>query len=207
MTSRFIKRAFDLTVSFVGLLVASPLIVLLAVLVRWDLGRPVFFTQERPGLHGEPFRLVKFRTMNNRADAHGNVLPDEARLTKVGALLRKWSLDEIPELWNVLVGDMSLVGPRPLLMEYLPLYSERQARRHDIRPGLTGLAQVSGRNGLSWEEKFDLDVYYVEHWSLAMDFGILFRTVLQVLSAKDVSAKGHATMPPFTGTRKRVQGL
>jgi len=196
----WVKRAFDFVVSLLCLILLSPLMALISVLVYCDVGRPVLFVQERPGLHGVPFRLRKFRTMRTLVDQDGVPLPDEQRLTRIGTFLRRWSLDELPELWNVLVGEMSLVGPRPLLMEYLPLYTERQARRHLMKPGLTGLAQVSGRNNLSWEEKFELDAYYVEHWSLALDFVILMKTVWQVLSGTGVNAQGHATMPPFTGT-------
>lgn len=202
-----LKRIFDVIVSLLGLVLLSPLLLLISVIVLFDVGSPVLFAQERPGVNGVPFTLRKFRTMRNTRTSEGELLPDEGRLTRVGALLRKWSLDELPELWNVLKGEMSLVGPRPLLMEYLPLYNEQQARRHLMKPGLTGLAQVSGRNSLSWEEKFELDVYYVEHWSLALDFVILLRTFLQVLSGNGVNAQGHATMPPFTGSENRAQGF
>lgn len=196
----WLKRTFDVLASVLLLLLLSPLMALIAIVVFFDVGRPVIFMQERPGLYGNSFKLKKFRTMRMMVDQDGVPLPDEKRLTRVGSFLRRWSLDELPELWNVLVGEMSLVGPRPLLMEYLPLYNERQAKRHLMKPGITGLAQVSGRNDLSWEEKFELDVYYVEHWSLALDFTILLKTVSQVLSGRGVSAQGHATMPPFTGS-------
>jgi lipopolysaccharide/colanic/teichoic acid biosynthesis glycosyltransferase len=202
-----IKRAVDLCASVAGLLLLCPVIFLVGLLVLLDVGWPPLFVQVRPGLHGIPFRLVKFRTMRDGVACDGAILPDEQRLTRLGSFLRKWSLDELPELWNVLIGDMSLVGPRPLLMEYLPLYNERQFRRHNMKPGLTGLAQVSGRNSLSWEDKFDLDVYYVDHWSLWLDIVILVRTARQVLSASDISAPGHATMPPFRGSTHRSQGL
>jgi sugar transferase EpsL len=203
----WLKRVFDVVVGLLCLIVLSPLVALIAVIVLFDVGRPVLFVQERPGLNGVPFRLRKFRTMRTIVDQGGAPLPDEQRLTTIGAFLRRWSLDELPELWNVLVGEMSLVGPRPLLMEYLPLYSERQAKRHLMKPGLTGLAQVSGRNNLSWEEKFELDVHYVEHWSLALDFNILLKTFRQVLSGSGVNAQGHATVPPFTGSANRAQSL
>lgn len=193
------KRILDLAVSLPSLILLSPLMALIAMAVLFDVGRPVIFVQERVGLHGVPFKLRKFRTMRTIVKQDGVPLPDEQRLTRVGAFLRRTSLDELPELWNVLVGEMSLVGPRPLLTEYLPLYNERQAKRHLMKPGLTGLAQVSGRNNLSWEERFELDVFYVEHWSLLLDISILIKTVFHVLSAKGISAPGHATMPPFTG--------
>lgn len=199
----WLKRVIDLSSSLLSLIVLSPLMALISILVLFDVGRPVLFAQERPGLHGVRFRLRKFRTMRTAFDQDGVPLPDEQRLTKIGSFLRRWSLDELPELWNVLVGEMSLVGPRPLLMEYLPLYNERQAKRHLMKPGLTGLAQVSGRNDLTWEEKFELDVHYVEHWSLGLDIVILAKTVAQVLSANGISAEGHATMPPFRGTKSR----
>lgn len=201
----WLKRVLDVIVSLLCLVLLSPLFVLISLVVLLDVGRPVLFVQERPGLHGVPFKLRKFRTMKSLVDRHGVPLPDEHRLTRIGAFFRRWSLDELPELWNVLVGEMSLVGPRPLLMEYLPLYNERQAKRHLMKPGITGLAQVSGRNNLSWEEKFDLDVYYVEHWSLALDFVILLKTVWQVISGSGVNAQGHATMPPFTGTSRSAE--
>lgn len=198
-----VKRAIDIVFSLLGLVLLSPLLIVLLLLVLADLGRPVLFKQQRPGFHGRPFLLAKFRTMRTAFDQDGVPLSDEQRLTKIGSFLRRWSLDELPELWNVLVGEMSLVGPRPLLMEYLPLYNERQAKRHLMKPGLTGLAQVSGRNDLTWEEKFELDVHYVEHWSLGLDIVILAKTVAQVLSANGISAQGHATMPPFRGTKSR----
>ena len=200
VTVMIVKRAFDIVISLLAMVILSPVLALIGVAVLIDVGRPILFVQKRPGLHGVPFDLRKFRTMSNERDLDGRLLPDEKRLTRLGAFLRRWSLDEPPELWNVLVGEMSIVGPRPLLMEYLPLYSERQAKRHLMKPGITGLAQVSGRNDLSWEERFELDVYYVVHWSLALDFTILLKTVSQVLSGRGVSAQGHATMPPFTGS-------
>ena len=180
------------------LLLALPLL-LLALLVRRKLGSPVLFRQVRPGLHGQPFEMVKFRTMTDARGADGALLPDAVRLTPFGRFLRASSLDELPELWNVLKGEMSLVGPRPLLMEYVPLYSAEQYRRHEVRPGVTGWAQVNGRNAISWEEKFKLDVWYVEHQSLALDIKILWLTVKKVLLRDGISAAGEATMAKFTG--------
>ena len=193
------KRLADVLVSLVGLIVLSPILGALSLLVRAFLGSPVLFRQVRPGLIGEPFELVKFRSMTSNRDSSGNLLPDSQRLTRFGDFLRSTSLDELPELWNVVCGDMSLVGPRPLLVEYLPLYSARQARRHEVRPGITGLAQVSGRNSLSWEEKFELDVWYVDNQSTRLDLAILVWTVKSVFKRSGVSADGSATMPPFTG--------
>jgi lipopolysaccharide/colanic/teichoic acid biosynthesis glycosyltransferase len=182
------------------LLLLSPLLLGLALLVRINLGRPVLFRQRRAGLLGRPFRLVKFRTMNARCDAKGQLLPDDQRLTAFGRWLRSSSLDELPELVNILRGEMGFVGPRPLLMEYLPLYSPEQARRHAVKPGLTGWAQVQGRNALSWEEKFRLDVWYVDHRSLGLDLRILWLTLATVIRRNGISAAGEATMAPFTGT-------
>lgn len=194
------KRLFDFTSALLGLIaLALPLCVLM-LLIRRKLGSPVFFRQTRPGLHGEPFQMVKFRTMTDARDAQGALLPDAERLTPFGRFLRATSLDELPELWNVLQGDMSLVGPRPLLMEYLPLYSPEQARRHAVRPGVTGWAQVNGRNAISWEEKFALDVWYVDHRSLALDLHILWLTIKKVLVREGISATGEATMGKFTGS-------
>ncbi|MFM2077136.1 MAG: hypothetical protein RJA49_1026 [Actinomycetota bacterium] len=193
------KRCFDVVVGTIALVVLSPVIVVVAVLVRLKLGSPVLFTQERPGLHGEPFRLHKFRTMTDAVDGDGRALPDAERLTPFGRTLRSLSLDELPQLWNVLVGDMSLVGPRPLLMQYLPRYSPRQARRHEVRPGLTGLAQVNGRNATSWADRLELDVQYVEHHSLRVDLQILWGTVIAVVRRDGISADDHATMPEFLG--------
>ncbi|SOY49469.1 sugar transferase [Cupriavidus taiwanensis] len=194
------KRAFDIVVSGIALLVLCVPLIILIFLVRRKLGSPVFFRQVRPGLHGAPFRMVKFRTMTDKRDAGGNLLPDVERLTPFGRLLRATSLDELPELWNVLKGEMSLVGPRPLLMEYLPLYTPTQARRHEVAPGVTGWAQVNGRNALSWEEKFALDVWYVDNRSLWLDIRILWMTVMKVLKRDGISAPGDATMPVFRGT-------
>lgn len=194
-----IKRLFDIIVAtLASVALALPLFVLL-MLVRRRLGNPVLFRQVRPGLHGMPFEMIKFRTMTDQRGPDGELLPDSVRLTSFGRFLRASSLDELPELWNVLKGEMSLVGPRPLLMEYLPLYSDEQARRHDARPGITGWAQVNGRNALSWNEKFALDVWYVDHRSLWGDIKILWLTVKKVLVREGVSAAGEATMPKFTG--------
>lgn len=197
------KRALDFLVSSVTLCVLSPLLAAIGAAVWWQMGWPVLFTQIRPGLHGRPFRMIKFRTMTAQADAQGAPLPDAQRLTRLGRFLRGTSLDELPELWNVLKGDMSLVGPRPLLMEYLSLYSPGQARRHEVRPGITGWAQVNGRNALSWEEKFALDVWYVDNQSLALDLKILWLTVKSVLRREGISAEGHETMPKFEGSSHR----
>ena len=196
------KFYFDycLIVSFLPLIFLVGL--MLAIAIRIKLGSPVFFTQTRPGLHGKPFNMVKFRTMTTKKDSKGNLLSDEERLTSFGKFLRSTSLDELPELWNVLKGDMRLVGPRPLLMEYLPRYSPKQARRHNVKPGITGWAQINGRNAISWEEKFKLDVWYVDNHSLWLDIKILFLTVKQVLFKKDISANDHATMTPFKGNKK-----
>lgn len=198
--SENMKRVFDITVCSVGLLMLLLPLLSLAWLIRQNLGSPVFFRQVRPGLYGKPFEIVKFRTMTSERGPDGQLLPDSVRLTPFGKFLRATSLDELPELWNVLKGDMSLVGPRPLLMEYLPLYTPEQARRHDVRPGITGWAQVNGRNALNWEEKFKLDVWYVDHRSLCLDIRILLLTVRKVLRREGISAPGVATMPVFKGT-------
>lgn len=195
------KRLFDFLLALVAIAVFAVPIFLLALSVRCRLGSPVFFTQLRPGLGAKPFRMLKFRTMTDASDARGVLLPDEARLTPFGKWLRSTSLDELPELLNVLRGDMSLVGPRPLLAEYLPLYSAEQARRHEVRPGITGWAQVNGRNAISWEEKFKLDVWYVDNQSLWLDIKILWLTVKKVLVREGISADGEATMPKFTGAK------
>ena len=195
------KRLFDIVVSACALLVlALPLLVVIWM-VRRKLGSPVFFAQVRPGMHGKPFKMVKFRSMTSERGTDGELLPDAERLTPFGRFLRSTSLDELPELWNVLKGDMSLVGPRPLLMEYLPLYSPEQARRHAVRPGVTGWAQVNGRNAISWEEKFALDTWYVDHQSLLLDMKILWLTVKKVLVREGISAAGEATMGKFTGSK------
>lgn len=194
------KRAFDVVIAAVALATLSLPMLAIAVAVRLSLGEPVFFVQLRPGRQGVPFRLVKFRTMREAVDAEHRPLPDENRLTGLGRFLRAASLDELPELWNVLRGDMSLVGPRPLLLEYLPLYSAEQARRHEVRPGITGWAQVNGRNALSWEEKFRLDVWYVDHASFMLDLRILALTFWQTIKRAGISQVGHATMPDFLGS-------
>lgn len=193
------KRLFDTFLSSLSLLLLGIPLVFLAWTVRRSLGSPVFFRQLRPGLHGLPFQMIKFRTMTDARGLNGQLLPDSDRLTPFGRFLRSSSLDELPELWNVLKGDMSLVGPRPLLMEYLSLYSPEQARRHEVRPGITGWAQVNGRNALSWEEKFKLDVWYVDHRSLWLDIKILWLTVCKVLVREGISGEGEATMSKFTG--------
>jgi lipopolysaccharide/colanic/teichoic acid biosynthesis glycosyltransferase len=197
-----VKRVFDLLASALGLLLLSVPLALLAWQVRRKLGSPVLFTQVRPGLHGKPFRMVKFRTMTDARDASGALLPDAQRLTSFGRFLRASSLDELPELWNVLRGEMSLVGPRPLLVEYLPLYSPEQARRHAVRPGITGWAQINGRNAISWVDKFALDVWYVDHRSLWLDVRILWLTVKKVICREGITAEGDATMPRFKGTKQ-----
>ncbi len=195
-----LKRCFDFSVAL-GLLIAiSPLLGLLALAVRWKLGAPVLFAQTRPGLQGRPFAFYKLRTMTDARDAAGELLPDAARLTPFGGLMRKLSLDELPQLVNVLKGDMSLVGPRPLLMEYLPLYSERQARRHAVRPGITGWAQVNGRNALDWDERFEYDIWYVDHRSFWLDLKIIAMTGWRVLRPQGISQPGQATMSKFTGS-------
>lgn len=196
-----IKRLFDIFASFFGLVVLSPVIAIVAWKIRKNLGSPVLFKQVRPGKDTKPFQMVKFRTMRDAVDAAGNPLPDSERLTPFGNWLRSTSLDELPELWNVLKGDMSLVGPRPLLMEYLPLYNPEQYRRHEVRPGVTGWAQVNGRNAISWEEKFKLDVWYVNNQSFWLDIKILWLTVKKVLVRDGISAEGEATMSKFTGTK------
>lgn len=194
-----LKRFFDVVASVTALLILSPVIAIVAWQISRKMGSPVLFRQVRPGLGGKPFEMVKFRTMKDAVDADGNPLPDSERLTPFGQFLRSSSLDELPELWNVLKGDMSLVGPRPLLMEYLPLYSPEQYRRHEVRPGVTGWAQINGRNSLSWDEKFKLDVWYVDNRSLWLDIKILFLTVKKVVVRDGISADGEATMSKFTG--------
>ena len=203
----FLKRTFDIAVSALGLIILSPLLLVLALLVRINLGAPVFFRQERPGLHEKIFRLYKFRSMKDAVDAQGRELPDEERLGRFGRLLRASSLDELPELFNVLKGEMSLVGPRPLLVKYLPLYNEEQHRRHDVLPGITGWAQVNGRNAISWEEKFRLDVWYVDHWSPLLDLKILFLTIKKVLIHEGISAENQATMEEFRGSGRNPDGM
>lgn len=194
------KRFIDIVVSLTALIILMPFLLFLALLIRMKLGSPVLFTQERPGLNGKLFHMVKFRSMTDARDAEGNLLPDGVRLTAFGKKLRSTSLDELPELWNVLKGEMSLVGPRPLLVEYLPLYSPEQMRRHAVRPGITGWAQVNGRNAISWDQKFALDTWYVDHWSLLLDLKILFLTVRKVLIRDGVSSDTHVTMEKFRGS-------
>ena len=195
------KRIFDLVVTFPGFFLLLPVMVLIAIVIRLKLGSPVFFKQARPGLNKEIFNMYKFRTMTNECDENGMLKPDGARLTKFGKFLRSTSLDELPGLWNVLKGDMSLVGPRPLLVEYLPLYSERQSRRHEVKPGITGWAQVNGRNAISWDEKFDSDVWYVDNQSMWLDMEIIWMTIKKVIAREGISADGEATMPRFTGNK------
>lgn len=196
------KRIFDLTIALLMLLIILPIMAIVALLVRYYLGSPVLFTQVRPGLRGCPFMVYKFRTMTDARDSEGRLLPDDVRLKKFGIFLRRSSLDELPQLFNVIKGDISLVGPRPLLMEYLPLYSTEQARRHEVRPGITGWAQVNGRNAISWEQKFALDVWYVDHQSFWLDMKILALTVKKVLIKEGISAQGMETMPRFLGSDK-----
>lgn len=198
-----LKRLFDFLIALLGLALLSPVLAILAWQLRSRLGSPVFFCQLRPGLRGKPFRMVKFRTMRDAIGPDGNLLPDAERMTPFGCFLRASSLDELPELWNVLMGDMSFIGPRPLLMEYLPLYSPKQARRHEVRPGITGWAQINGRNAISWEDKFRLDVWYVDHQSLWLDLRIFLLTIWKVIRREGISAAGEATMVPFTGTAPR----
>lgn len=191
---------FDLTAAILLLCCASLIIVFAMCIIRLKIGSPVFFTQVRPGLNGKPFTLYKFRTMTEERDKEGNLLPDEVRLTKTGKLIRKLSIDELPQLWNVIKGDLSLVGPRPLLMEYLPLYTNKQSRRHEVKPGITGWAQVNGRNAISWEKKFELDVWYVDHRSFFLDLKILFLTVRKVLISEGIHQSDHATSERFRGS-------
>lgn len=195
------KRFFDFLVASFALLALFPVIIIVALLIRFKLGSPILFTQDRPGLNGKVFKMMKFRSMLDAKDKQGNLLPDDERMTKFGAFLRSTSLDELPGLFNVLKGDMSLVGPRPLLVQYLPLYSPEQARRHNVRPGITGWAQVNGRNAISWEQKFKLDVWYVDNQSLFLDFKILLLTVKKVFVREGISAHGHVTIEPFKGSK------
>lgn len=201
------KRLFDFLVSLAALILLAPVLLVLAVLVRINLGSPILFSQRRPGRNGRIFTMWKFRSMIDDRDASGKIRSDAERLTRFGHWLRASSLDELPELWNILCGDMSLVGPRPLLIEYLPLYSPEQARRHEVRPGLTGWAQINGRNALSWEEKFRLDVWYVEHRTFWLDVKVIVLTVVKVIRRNDVSAAGEATMTRFTGTQIPGAGI
>lgn len=197
-----IKRGMDIVASTLLLVLLSPILLIISIVIRINMGSPVFFRQVRAGLYGRPFTILKFRTMVDAFDQNGCPLPDEKRLTPLGRFLRSTSLDELPELVNVLRGDMSLVGPRPLLVEYLDRYTPEQARRHEVKPGITGWAQVNGRNALTWEEKFKLDVWYVDNWSLWLDLKILWLTCIAVVTRKGISAEGHATMPEFTGRRE-----
>lgn len=202
-----VKRCIDIVVAGLGLIVLSPVLAVIAVAIWTQMGRPIFFRQIRPGYKGKPFEMVKFRTMSNKQDDQGNLLPDEQRLTSLGKFLRKTSLDEFPELFNVLKGDMSLVGPRPLLLHYLERYTPEQARRHEVKPGITGWAQVNGRNAISWEEKFTLDVWYVDNQSLWLDIKILAITIWKVFRREGITAKGEATMPEFMGNVDCLQTL
>ncbi|WP_062031579.1 sugar transferase [Acinetobacter sp. BMW17] len=195
-----LKRVLDVVIASTALLLLSPVYFFVAYKVRKNLGSPVLFRQVRPGLHGKPFEMIKFRSMKDAVDENGNPLPDSERLTPFGQMLRATSLDEMPELWNVIKGEMSIVGPRPLLMEYLPLYNAEQAKRHNVRPGITGYAQVNGRNAISWEKKFELDTWYVENQSLWLDFKIMLKTIRKVLAKDDISTEGEATMSKFTGS-------
>lgn len=197
------KRLFDIVFSILALMGLFPVLVIIAILIAVNMGRPVFFRQVRPGKNAKPFKMIKFRTMRHAVDKNNVPLPDGERITSLGRFLRQTSLDELPELWNVLKGEMSIVGPRPLLMEYLPRYNKEQFRRHNVRPGITGLAQVNGRNALSWEEKFEMDVWYVDNQSLWLDIKIIFLTVKKVLIREGIAADGHATMPPFEGTKAK----
>lgn len=200
----FVKRSIDILVAAVTLILGSPLILGIALLVWLYMGRPVIFKQIRAGYRGKPFALLKFRTMRADRDDEGRLLPDSERLSKLGSFLRQLSLDELPQFWNVSKGEMSLVGPRPLLVDYLPRYSPEQARRHEVKPGVTGWAQVNGRNELSWDEKFKLDVWYVDHWRLGLDAKILWLTIRSVFQRRGISLEGHATMPEFTGNDQRA---
>ena len=196
-----LKRVLDIAIASTALVILSPVYAFVAYKVRKNLGSPVLFRQVRPGLYGQPFEMIKFRSMKDAVDVQGNPLPDSERLTPFGKMLRSSSLDEMPELWNVIKGEMSIVGPRPLLTEYLPLYNAEQAKRHNVRPGMTGHAQVNGRNAISWEEKFKLDTWYVENQSLWLDFKIMLKTVKKVLAKEDISAEGEATISKFTGSQ------
>lgn len=204
MYKKYFKRPMDFILSFIGLILLSPLLLIVAILVRTKLGWPVIFTQERPGLNEKIFKIYKFRTMTDERDKNGKLLPDNVRLTKFGKILRSTSLDELPELWNILKGDMSIIGPRPLLVEYLPLYNEYQKRRHNVRPGLSGLAQVSGRNLIAWEDRFDLDVEYVDNISFFGDWKIIFLTLKKVLIKEGISSDTSVTVETFKGQKKEV---
>ena len=198
-----LKRLLDIVIASIALVILSPLYIFVAYKVKKNLGSPVLFRQVRPGLNGIPFEMIKFRTMKDAVDIQGNPLPDHVRLTPFGKMLRSTSLDEMPELWNVIKGDMSIVGPRPLLMEYLPLYNNEQAKRHNVRPGMTGHAQVNGRNAIGWDEKFKLDTWYVENQSVWLDFKIMLKTVKKVIAKDDINEAGEATMSKFTGSSEK----
>jgi len=200
---KYVKRFFDIFSSLLALIVLSPILILTAILVKTKLGSPVLFKQDRPGLNHKIFTLYKFRTMTDERGENGELLPDEIRLTKFGQFLRNTSLDELPELFNILKGDMSVIGPRPLLVQYIPLYNEHQARRSEVKPGLSGWAQVNGRNTVTWEDKFDMDVYYVDNYNLLLDIKILFMTVLNVLKREGISSETSATMEAFTGSQEK----
>lgn len=202
MVKRFIKRTFDIIISLMTILLLSPVLFVVYIMVKIKLGSPAIFKQERPGLYGRVFTMYKFRSMTDEHDEKGQLLPDEVRLTSFGKLLRKTSLDELPELFNILRGDMSFVGPRPLLVRYLERYNEEQARRHDVRPGLTGWAQINGRNAISWEEKFKLDVWYVDNWGLWLDLKIFVLTFIKVFKREGINSADHATMEEFMGSEK-----
>lgn len=200
MYKNYFKRIFDFLISLSALLVIWPILLLVTILLTiCNKGAGAFFFQERPGLHGEIFRIIKFKTMTDERDAEGNLLPDEVRLTPIGRFVRSTSIDELPQLWNVLVGDMALIGPRPLLVQYLPLYNKEQARRHEVRPGITGWAQCHGRNAISWKQKFEFDVWYVDHCCLKNDILVIFYSILTVVKREGISHDGHATMEPFNG--------
>ena len=202
--SSILKRIFDIAITLSLLCFLSPIMALVAISIRLSMGSPILFCQQRPGLNAKPFYLFKFRTMTNTCDTKGNLLPDAARLSRIGQFLRTFSLDELPELFNVLRGEMSLVGPRPLLMKYLSFYTPEQMRRHEVRPGITGWAQVNGRNGLTWEEKFNLDVWYVDNWNIALDLKILVWTFIKVIKREGINAEGCATMPEYKGVERRA---
>lgn len=200
---KYVKRTVDFLLSLVSIIILSPVLLILAVVVRIKMGSPIVFSQSRPGINGKIFKMYKFRTMTNEKDENGNLLPDEMRLNRFGSFLRSTSLDELPELFNILKGDMAIVGPRPLLVEYLPLYTRKQARRHEVRPGMTGYAQVNGRNELSWEKKFELDVEYVDNVTFVNDLKIIFKTVKTVLKREGISSETSKTMEKFTGTPRK----
>ncbi|MBT2642193.1 sugar transferase [Bacillus sp. ISL-41] len=200
------KRLFDLSVSLLLLIALSPIFIIVSLIIRVKLGSPIIFKQQRPGLYGELFCLYKFRTMTDETDAHGQLLPDFKRLTSFGKLLRKYSLDEYPQLWNVVKGDLSLVGPRPLLREYMPLYTKEQSLRHNVRPGITGWAQVNGRNAISWEEKFKLDIWYVKNHSFLLDMRILFLTAYKVITSEGINQPGNVTVESFKGSKTSMGG-